>query len=59
MIKRDRGIIFGNRGKSRGQQKIIAGVNPLRAMSNAPTQFGRSTQTRPVFGGRARPIRRR
>jgi len=59
MIKRDRGLIFGTRGKSRGQQTMRAGINPYRAMSNAPTQFGRSTQTKPIFGGRSRSMRRR
>lgn len=59
MIKKNRGVIFGTQGPSMGQ-KVIRAANPFRAMSNMPTQFGRSAQTKqPKFGKRTRTIRRR
>jgi hypothetical protein len=59
MIRKNRGLIFGTRGKSRGQQTMRVGQNPYRMMSNMPTQFGRSTNVSPVFGNRQRALRRR
>lgn len=63
MIRKNRGIIFGTSGASRGQQGMRinqTAINPYRAMSNAPTQFGRSTSThKPIFGQRGPVIRRR
>lgn len=58
MIRKNRGVIFGTQGKSRGQQSFQ--VNPLRSQANMPTQFGRSASGhKPVFGGRGTGMRRR
>jgi hypothetical protein len=60
MRSRDRGKIFGTKGPTMGKQ-VLKSQNPYRAMSNMPTQFGRSTKTSalPIFGQRSRAIRRR
>ena len=57
---RNRGKIFGTSGPTMGKQ-VLRAQNPYRAMSNMPTQFGRSAQksSTPVFGQRSRAIRRR
>lgn len=60
-IRKNRGMIFGTTqtGNTMGQQTMRA-VNPYRAMSNMPSQFGRSTSTvKPIFGGRGTGLRRR
>lgn len=61
MIRKNRGVIFGTQGMTRGKQTLNANSMLRRqAQADAPTQFGRSTAThKPVFGGRARSVRRR
>ena len=63
MIKKNRGVIFGTRGKTPGMQTMKVGgksINPYRAMSMMPSQFGRTTTGGyPIFGGRGRSLRRR
>lgn len=55
-VKETRGSVFGTLGPTQGQTTIRAGVNPYRAMSNMPSQFGRSLGSgmaaMPKLGGR-------
>ena len=59
-MRRNRGKIFGTSGPTMGKQ-VLRAQNPYRAMSNMPTQFGRTAQksSSPIFGQRSRTIRRR
>jgi len=59
MIRKNRGVIFGTQGKTRGQQFMTAG-NPNHAAGNMPTQFGRTASGhKPIFGARGSRLRRR
>lgn len=59
MIRKSRGVIFGTRGKTQGQQFLNAG-NAYRQAGNMPTQFGRTASGhKPIFGGRTTSMRRR
>jgi len=59
MIKSDRGVIFGTRGKTRGQTLTRASAgNAAANQANATSQFGRSQSRKPVFGGRMGRARR-